>query len=539
MFTRTLATVLSALCLTTTLAQDKTIILHEGNNELPSYAAVTATFTPETDCKVLIEAGDQYQVSYEGHDYTFLYVPTNSPANICEIDGVKANTTITLTSPFVMNPQLRITVFQAGQVIPLELTNVLPAQGTDRFWQENGILTLSFNKPVSLSAAEIQVANEHFPIEILHVSSAISLNVGTTLSQLLADGTLVPGKPFIVNITGLHEAGNDINLYNQTGKLSLRFPAPQPQYSLISASVNGQELYTSGLNDYTFLSYYSPDSEDGVFVFEFEHEIGSATGVVIQMGSRDMDGQGKYYEGPIPFTISGNKIIADARGTLRTLNILFPAVVEDTFEEGAEVTEGPGMGTYDTEHLTMRVSNVKDTNGNYFRAQQAGNLGTYSFYMNYKELMENINFDGDNKAAGESVVAGEELRLWLGSDNVTFDGIQVSYMTEVEEDAFEQRLVMVSDYTTEPDPFQGVIISFIIPEMPGVAVGQTVRVSLHNASSTDGMPHALSIDFKAGDPAGIHDVRAEQASPYVWTLNGLRIPRHRVAPGTLFIDPIR
>lgn len=493
--------------------------LQLGDNEVPIYMSLKAVFVAETDCKVLIEASDQYQVTYAGQTYAFTYIPTNWPANVCEIDGVKKGTAVMLTSNFVMNPLIRITTFESGEIIPVELHNSTPAVGTDGFWANNGILDITMNKPVKISGAQLVKGDLIADLEILHVSSSVSINLGNTLNTLLGNGSLLPGETFEVVLSDLVEASNPNNRYNGDGTLRLTYIAPQPQYQLISATVAGQELSTATLNAYSFLSYYAPDSEDGLFVLEFSADVKSVGKALLQMGNRDLDAQGKYYEGEIPVTCNGNKVFVDARGVLRTLNILFPAVVEEDTENGENT--GEVMADFDTDHVTLRISDVIDLNGNYFCAQQAGNLGSFSFYMNYRELKETINLDGDNKMAGDEVWAGDEIRLWLSSADVTWDGIQINYMSRTEEeDIYETHQLMVTDYDVEADPYQGVIITFVLPEMPDVAAGQTVRVTLNNATSTDGMPHDLSIDYKAGDPQlGIHTIET-MISCQKWTLYG-------------------
>lgn len=530
--------IIAAAAVTSTAAAafaQQEVVLHEGDNQVPSFAAVVATFTPDRDCKVLIEAADQYEVKYDGTTYAFSYVPTNNPPQVCEISDVKSGTTVTLTSSFVMNPLVRITTFASGEVIPVEMNSSIPAVGSDDFWPYNGILSLTFNKQVMLSGAMLEAEGVSERVNITHVTSTISMDLSSTLKSLLTNGSLTPGQSFDIVLSNLHDANDNENLYNGDGVLRLSYRAPQPQYDLLSASVGGQQLSTSTLNDYTFLSYYSPEGEDGLFVLEFENEVGDAADAVLQMGSRDLSTQGKYYEGALPVSVDGNRLLVDARGVLRTLNILFPAVVEEEGEAGETVNEG--LGEYDKEHITLRVSNVKDKNGNYFRAEQAGNVGSYSYYMHYRELMETINMDGDNKMAGEDVWAGEEIRLWLGNDDVKFDGILVSYVavTLDEEglEVFEPRSVLQPDFTTEPDPYQGIIITFTMPQMPNVAEGQTVRVSLYNASSADGMPHDLSIEYKAGDPGlGIEQLHNDAtATQRAWSLQGTPLDKDALPKG--------
>ncbi len=499
------------------------VALQEGMNELQVYAPVTAYFKAERDCKVLIEAEDQYLVTYQGQTFAFEYIPTNSPANVCEVDNVKAGTSVVLTSDFVMNPMVRITTLESGVTVPLEVHGVTPAEGSSDFWANNGQLDVTFNKQVSLSGAQLVAGQTSVNLEILHVSSAVSISMGTTLNSLLTDGLLTTGQTFEVVLSDLCEAGNHDNLYDGTGELRLSFVAPKPQFSLVRTMVADTELFTSGLNPYSFLSYYAPDGADGLFVLEFEQEVGSVDGALLQMGNRDLDADGKYHESSLPVSIDGNRVLVDARGVLRTLNILFPAVVEADTEAG-ETTDS-GLGDFDRSHITLRVMNVVDTNGNAFRANQAGNVGSYSYYMNYRELVENINLDGDNKRAGDYVYGGETIRLWLSSSDVTFDGLQVTYLVEVEAESYESRTEVQTEYLTEADPYQGIIIEFVMPEMPNVAVGQPVHVSLLNAVTSDGMPHDLSIDFKAEEMivGNIESLGNEAPTANVWTLTGQRI----------------
>ncbi len=510
------------------------VVLNEGDNELPLFSAVTAVFKATSDCKVIIEASDIYEVTYNNQTYQFTYIPTNYPANLCEIDNVTAGTMVTLTSPFVVNPLVRISTIESGAVIPVTVHQVIPAENTSDFWKNDGQLNVLFNKPVMMSEAKLWVNEQAYDVEIVSVTSSITLNIGTCLNQLLTNGTLQVGDPFQIRIAGLCDANDRDNLYNSDGNLVLTFVAPQPQYALLSATVNGQTLTTHGLNDYYFLSYYVPDGDDGLFTLEFESEIGEVADVLLQMGNRDLDAQGKYYEGAINYSVEGSKLIIDARGVLRTLNILFPAIVEE--DQEGDGTENPGFGAFDNEHITLRISSVKDMNGNYFRAQQAGNVGSYSFYMNYKQLMETIHMDGDNKMAGDDVWSGETIRLWISNAGVLFDGIKVTYLTLMDEDSYEPNSILVNEFGVEQDPYEGIVVSFVMPEMPEVAVGQTVHVSLNNALTSDGMPHDLGIDFRAGDPKlGIEQIKMNHENT-IWRLDGTKATHGSFAPGFYIVN---
>ncbi len=73
-----------------------------------------------------------------------------------------------------------------------------------------------------------------------------------------------------------------------------------------------------------------------------------------------------------------------------------------------------------------------------------------------------------------------------------------------------------------PDAVEGVIVIFKMPEMPGVFAGSTIRVSLNNAESADGMPHYLYIEFKAtGTETGVQAVVTAGSASKVYRLNGI------------------
>lgn len=472
----------------------------EGVNRVDAYTPANATYVPEQDGRVLVECHEVWDVKYDGNTYEHSYVPGSSYAFVYEIASVKAGTPITMSQGFPMNTQVRITLFSGG-VIPVEVLNVIPAQQSKFDWNNSGMVTVGFNKVINLKSIKFVAGEYEADVDDVHFSSSLGFNITKPLNEALTIGAVNPGEKFQIIINGICDANDKANLYNGDGKYVVEYIAPSPQHKLVSAKVGDAMLSYMEANTYTFLSYYAPTADDGLFVFEFDGEVGKVGGVLLTMGALDLDSQGKYHRSQLPYTVEGNRVMVDARGTLRTLAVLFPAVVEEDVEEGEDASDV--IGSFDTEHITISLVNVSDVNGNVFLSDAPGSVGSYSFVMNYQEIIDEAYIDGDNKQDGDFVAQGEEVSLWLSNANIGFDGLEVTYFVEVPaEDGFgepslQPRIVVVTDYKVEPDGFGGVVITFNVPQMPEVAEGSTVRVALNNATSKDGMPHYLYIEFKA------------------------------------------
>lgn len=525
--------ILSLLLFACTIAVSaKDYVFKEGVNTVDSYTPADAVFTATQDGKVLIEAQEVWKIMYAGVEATYSYAPGSDYAFKYEINDVKAGADITLSNGFPMSSRLRITMYGNGPV-PVQVTNVYPKQGNKFDWNNTGMVSVNFNKVVTISSIKFMSGDYSADVDDVHLGSSMGFNITNALNAGLNEGKMNPGDRFQIVIKGLRDAADKSNLYNGDGNLTLEYIAPHAQHNFVSATVGGTPLSYLQANDYKFLSYYASDSEDGLFVFEFDGEVGKVGGVVMSMGNLDLDAQGKYHRSSLPYTIQGNKLLVDARGKLRTLAVLFPAVIENEAEEGTEVNEG--LGAYDKEHVTISLQNVMDVNGNAFRCQQQGSVGSYSFVMNYEEIIDEAYIDGDNKADGDPVKSGEDISLWVSNSGIRFDGIEVSYFVDLAVDdeigsVRERRSVIVTDFTATPDPLEGIIVTFTMPEMKDVATGSAVRVALHNANSADGMPHYLYIDFvAAGTEDAIGGIAGMPKSGKVYRLNGTKAQGNKPA----------
>lgn len=533
MLRKTLTLIILMLSLTVSATD---ITFKEGINNITvtDFSAINGTFTSNRDGNVVVECQEVWNVAYNGVAVQYEWTPGSGYMYRYEVGKVEANTPVSISLGFLLSKtfSVKISVYGDGPV-PVEVVNVTPKTGKTFDWNSTGMVSVNFNKTVTLSSIKLVAGDYTADVDDVHLGSSVGFNVTNALNKALKDGVLKAGEKFQIQMKGLREAADKNNRYNGTGELTLEYIAPHPQYDLVSAKVGETQLSYKQANSYEFLSYYSPDEEDGLFVFEFEGKVGKVSSVVLTMGNLDLDTQGKYHHSNVPYTINDNKVVVDARGVLRTLAVLFPAIVEEDVEEGAE---GPGVqGEFDTEHITLRLSMVQDVNGNPFRCDAQGSVGSYSYVMNYREIVDEAYIDGDNKQDGDVVYAGDEISLWLSNAGIKFDGLEVSYFVSVptadenESDVLEQHQVLVKDVTTEPDPFEGIIISFKLPELPEVAAGSTVRVALHDAKSADGMPHYLYIEFKAGVAGGETDgmttIAQTPAKGLLYSLDGKQVKK--------------
>lgn len=506
----------------------KNYTFQEGITTLTAFDSATGVYTATADGTVRIEAQEVFKIEYDGKVYEHDYVPGSQYAFVYEISNVTAGSQISISSDFVWNSnsRVRITQYGSNQVVPVQIGAVSPSQNRTFPWTTTGMVSINLNKTVVVRKIKLVAGDYTADVSDVHLGSNIGFNITGALNAALKDGAIQPGDPFMIRIEGLCDANNDKNLYNGDGVLEIHYIAPYPQYDFIGAHVGDAQLSYLELNTYNFLSYYSPDEEDGLFVFEFDAEVGRVGSVFMSMGNLDLDAMGKYHRSALPYTIQGNKVLVDARGTLRTLALLFPAVVEEEIEEGAEAIEG--IGAYDTEHTTITLSNVLDKNGNAFLCNAQGSVGSYSFVMGYKEIIDEAYMDGDNVAEGDEVTAEDEISLWISNSTMKFDGIDVAYFVSVDnpddeaEEILEQRHVLVTDFAVEQDPLEGVIVTFTMPEMPGAAGGSTIRVSLQNARTADGMPHYMYIEFKAKEdlPDVINTPLQQNAGGSIYRLDG-------------------
>lgn len=498
------------LCGQTAMAEDYTF--QEGENTILENVSVNGTYTVKQTGKVVIETMQQ--------NFTITCAGVTAEPKTVYIDSyntrydvqAKAGDVISITASFCLGNKLRITELGEGQINILPVATT-PAANTTFVWNTSGMVTVQFNTPVTATNATVTCGGKSYSVDNFRVNAQfVSFNITSAINAAYEAGTATEGKNMTIRITGIADLYDSTNKYAGTGNYIFAYKTPHQQGTLLSATVNGQELQ-QGVNNYTFLSFYAPDNQDGIFTFEFSKPVKSIEHATLNMGNLDQATAGKYYYEEIEdVTIDGNKVIVDVRGMLRSYARMFPSV-----DISQETTNPDERGYVNYNNINLAITNVIDENDNTMYSSAQGSVGSFSYTFNYEEIVDNIAMDGDNIQEGEAVKCGQEIRLWVDQKVKSINGIKVSYkipqgaldeetaakgMQRAEEiegdDLPDYETVTVnldmSNVRIEDDP-TGCVVVFNIPsEMKYAVEAEQVRVVV-GVTTTNGMPHDLVINF--------------------------------------------
>lgn len=515
-----------ALLFATNVSAQGNSILKEGSNDVPMTSGKTATFTmPRTD-KITIGITESLNVDCAGKEIPYTYMPSSMigayvydfEANEGDVITISGNSISTTT-------RINITVGS----LDLKFESVSPKANAIFSWSIQGMVSVTFNKQVLVNTVKLNnpTNGKSYNVDQLAVhNNQIGFNITNALNDAFNDG-LEPGKLFLIKFEGLREATDPTKLFGGNGSLTLQYGAPQKQTNLLSTKTGETELAVGLNEDYNFMSYYSPDGEEGKFVFTFDNDIKEISGARITMGNLDQATVGRFYSEYLEPVIEGNKVTVDARGVMRSLARMFPSVDFETDNE-------EGRGQIDANHISFSLNNVVDVNGNVAYSNQQGSVGTFSYTFAYKEIIDNIIMDGDRPEDSEGSVKDNNSRvqLWIDQELKSIDGIAIyinvdNGMGEDEEGnpAYTQALITMTPDQIETlitDPIDGTIIGFNLPELKAMVEeggteepvekeyeavpGTVIRVVLQ-VTTTNGMPHDLVVNYYyKQEPSGITEL---------------------------------
>lgn len=522
-------------------------------NLIPSMGAFTATYTVSADNVVYIYSPGVFtSVECNGEVINYEYNAANPKgAYIYTHKEAKAGQVITVTCDFWMNAGTKVYISEG--FTPLKSVSLSPSQhGETLSWRTQGMVTVNFNKKVSATSAYVQcpsLSNAKFSVDDLRLSgnNALSCNITTALNSAYEAG-LMAGQPFLVKFEGVKD--EDGNLYNNTGILTITYITPQPQGTLVSATVGGGK----SLNGYKFLSWFPADETEGYFVFEFSTELGDIkgeSGVEITIGNPDLMMDGKFYRENLPVTVDGKKLYVDARGKLRSLARMFPSV-----DFGSEGDSGQGFFDFNTDNMSMQLKNIFDKNGNPMLSQGQGSVGSFTYTFPYEDIEDEIVMDGNRTedAEGSAKSDGSEIQLWIDQQVKSIDGVRLYIQVDNgSRDADTQEVIYATgevsisktDIQILSSAKDETIIGFTLPELKAkvleggevenpqekeynAAPGTTIRLVLQ-VTTANGMPHDLVINYIYDCTNGITEIsNVKSNSDCIYNLSGQRItsPRH-------------
>lgn len=513
------------------------ITLHEGENKINvSDFMVNATYTAKTTGKVVIDASTAFEVTCNGQTYVHSYAPGAQHGAYHYEVNAETGQVITLVNNMFFNNGTSIWVSENGAgPVPVTVQQVSPKSGVAFGWAHAGQMTINFNKSVTFDNLNLVAGGRKYEVDEVTAGSSVGCNLRNAIEKALTDGSMKEGDQFVVRLEGLCEVSDPTNLYNGNGVLEIPYLAPAMQGKMVSATADGQAIQIGTINNYTMLSYYDPEGQNGQIKFEFDKKVKKAERVCLRMGELDRSSEGLYYEGNVPYTIDGNTLTVDLRTELRSYARLFPGV-------DLEAMEVAGTEPFTT--ISLSLVNVTDESGNPMASDAIGTVGSYTYTFNYKEISDNIVMDGDRPedVEGSEKAEGDYVQLWIDQEVKSIDGIYV-YFKVVDEGqgvdadgnpAYVEGSAQVAEKEIKiisSDSFDGTVLGFTIPKLQKqieiggayipAAAGQPLRVVL-KVKTMNGMPHDLSINYVLRSNAdGIGSVQANvQKLENHYNLNG-------------------
>lgn len=347
------------------------------------------------------------------------------------------------------------TAFELDRVSPeqgstLSLTNAYPFVDVYFSTQLKSITSCKLSCAGTVVTLPAQVSNSS-----IHISYEAAL-------QTLLNANVAAGTEINIDITGLTNLSGD--LYNGNGELSLSFKLPAPAVTLVSSNVPE-----------VFKSYWAPGDKDAICTFTFSAPLYTdmpASTVEISFGSAEAEGRDFYAEN-IPFTINGNVITADLSGVRRT-----PA---DMLESGTNYN-----------NMLLRLSGVKDADGNYVYSAGKGTTGSFMFdysgskYVVIPKGSIAAEFTPEN---GTSLKDATQISVWMqGGSCISFDGFT---LTAEENGQVTTANVPMSEVTVDDQGNDAKEYTFTIPA--AIKGKSGVTVTLTNVQGLDGYDHTNDI----------------------------------------------
>lgn len=529
------------------------ITLKEGDNKVSvNDFTVNATYTAKKTGKVVIDASVAFdKVECNGTTYSYSYAPGASHGAYHYEVNAEAGQVITMVSSFFLSNGSSIWVTENGAgPVPITVQQISPTNNKTFSWAVAGMMTINFNKAVVYDNIWMVASGKKYPVDEATAGSSVGCNLKNAIETAMEEGTLKEGDRFVVRMEGLRDMADATNRYNGNGVIEVAYLAPALQGKMVSAKVDGQDIQAGMQNSYTMLSYYDADGEEGLVRFEFSSNIKSIGRPRLRMGALDRSAEGLYYEGEVPYTIDGKTLTIDLRGELRSYARLFPGVDLEAMDV---------MGTEEFTTIALSIVNVIDESGNPMATDIPGNVGSFTYTFNFKEIVDNIVMDGDRAEDMEGSVKGEGdvVQLWIDQELKAIESVKVYFKVIDEGQGVDEEGVPVyvdgmtevalsSIETISSDPYDGTVLGFTIPkmeaqiEMGGARIpaegGQPLRIVL-SVKTMNGMPHDLVINYvcRSLENGLCLQPAADSKAAAAYNLSGQRINAAQ-AKGIVVID---
>lgn len=345
-----------------------------------------------------------------------------------------------------------------GAVASMALTSTNPTEGTTLDISGSGTVVAYFNQAFTCNGTATMkcgnMTNDTLGVNIISSTCSAQVEYKEALMDWLSNGRVQEGDTVTFTYTNIASSAYPDSLLNGDGTLTLSYLVPAKPVQLIEQAVPE-----------TFLSYWLSDDEDGIFRLTFDGELSSAS-AYLTYGERDTDGE--YYYESLSVQIDSNEIVIDLTNKLRNAATLVSS------------------GTI-YESVYIKVSSVRDINGNSPYSSDQGSVGSYSFNIPYSDISTNFATEWLPKD-GKDISEKTNCELYISKTGVVvFDSFAFTYQS-IDADAAAivdaTASVDLSDVKIE-DEDGGIVYTFAFPEE--VKAGYNVTLTLDGLSYVDGI----------------------------------------------------
>lgn len=416
---------------------------------------------------------------------------------------VTAGTTIFFHLGFCMN-DATITL-SMGDKAKIELLECSPAAGSVYSLSGSGLISLAFNKYIAVEKTEIITASQATrALQANIYGGNISIDAKETILGLMEENALKSGDTFILRLSGVSTFDQQL-IYGEDGTLEITY---------VCGNMPVQLVKSEGLRDSTFLSFWAENDEGGRITLTFDGALSPTKGreheamAIISYGDIDT---GDFYQETLPYTVEGNRVIADLTGKFRRPKDMVPT--------------GRNYGI-----INVKITAVRSADGNYTYTEGSSSLGAYHFSYPYVEVKADIISDF-YPASGGSIYGVDEIEMWITDyKKLKHDG--PVFITASGES------VAATFTETEDSEYPGAYILMVqIPEKVKAAEGE-VTLTLKNLQCADGQDYTsvISARYTQTAPDGIKQVETAEKAPAVYDLYGKRKDRRQLPKGIYIIN---
>lgn len=350
-------------------------------------------------------------------------------------------------------------------------TSISPQEGSTVMCTRDSQLSFRFNRSVDAQKVEIVTEKATKSIAFNTNSNSIYFEVKQPIYELMKAGQLAEGDNFSIRISGIHQDGDDSNVYGENGELTAQFVCGAKPVSLVSS--------TNFSNDHAFRSFWTKGDPDGIVTLTFDGNIKVGNNKVTLLygdNSSGAEASAKYTEIP-PFTVSGNQIIIDLTNKERTPQTML------------------GISTvYD--NILLTVSSVTDEKDNPVYTTSSGSRGTFNRSMPYG--IESVNANTQITPANGSILTDDIQAIEIFATDYkkfSFTGAKFAYTDRADNTAKSVTVAKEACTETADGDIEGAY-TLSIPVPAEVRGQKDIYLSLNNLKAADGKNYSTLFSAK-------------------------------------------